>query len=89
MVDDSALPEQAQWVEEIRAPTAQLPVVEESRWNTTKTGPSRKSARIDQIIMMVEKLLETTCKWKEEHDYEADSRKMKELTKRLNEPRRH
>ena len=46
--------------------------------------PSLKRASIDQIVMMVEQLLETTCKWKEEHNEEAEqSQKTTELTKRL------
>ena len=52
--------------------------------NTAKMEPSKKCAGIDQIAMMVEELLEKTCKWKEENDAEAEeSKKTTELTKLL------
>ena len=72
--EDGALPDQARPVVEIRAPTAILPVVEEPSWTTAKMKPRCKSASIDEIVMMLEQLLESTCKWKEEHDEEREAR---------------
>ena len=71
MTDDSALPDQTRTVEETRDSTAILPVVGETSRSTTKMEPSRKNAVIDQIVMMVDQLLESTCKWKEEHEEET------------------
>ena len=45
-----------------------LPEVRAPSQYAARVEPSRKSDGIDQIIMMVEGLQETTCKWKEEHD---------------------
>ena len=70
--NDSDLPDQAWPVVVIRAPTVRLPVVGEPSRTMAKTKPSLKRSGIEQIFMMVEQLLETTCKWKEEHDEEAE-----------------
>ena len=49
----------------------ELPIVGVPSQNTTKIELSQKRVGIDQIVIMVEALLETTCKWKEKHDVEA------------------
>ena len=70
--DDSALPDQILPVAGNLAHTAEVPVVRAPSRNTAQTEPSKKRAKIDQIVLMVKDLLETTCKWKTEHDAKAE-----------------
>ena len=61
-----------------------LPVFKALERDTVMMGPSQKCVSIDQIIMTVERLLETTCKWKEDHVVEAqEGINSVELAKRL------
>ena len=66
---NSTLEDQAHPVVEI---WATLRVVEEPSRTTMKTESSLKHVGIDQIVMMVKQLLESTYKWKDEHDEEAE-----------------
>ena len=82
--DESTLPDQPRLVEEIRAPTANVPVVSEPSPSTVQTEAGRKISSIDQIVMLTEQLLEATCQWKEEHNgKEKETKIMAELNKRL------
>ena len=62
MANDSALEDQVRKVDENRAPIVEVLVVREPSKNTTKTKPNRRHASIDQIVMMIQNLLGTTCK---------------------------
>ena len=84
MADDSNLPDQ-EWTKEVTQTTTEvLLIAGVVGRNMVKTDPSWKNAGIDQIILIVKGLLETACKWKEEHDMEAqEENNMTDLVKCL------
>ena len=82
--EQSTIPDPTRLVEEIRAPTASVPVVAEQSRSGVQAKAERSTASIDQIVMLAEQLLEATCKLKEEHDEETEEiQKTAELNKRL------